>query len=85
MRTTGTGASRIAPQVADGFSVLVSDETGGRIQIADAGTDVVWKGSGKNRIPYGVLSLSSAGTFRVVSRLDGELDTARITFGDVLI
>ena len=70
------------PQVGDGFSVLVSDQSGERLDIADPGTDVVWKSSGKNRIPYGVLSVSAPATFRVVSRLNAELDMARITFGD---
>ncbi len=70
------------PQVADGFSVMVSDEAGGRVDIAEPGTDLVWKSSGKNRIPYGVLSLASPGTFRVVSQMSAEPDKARITFGD---
>ena len=70
------------PEVGAGFSILVSDESGDRIDIADPGTDVVWKASGKNRIPYGVLSISSPGTFKVVSQLTADLDMARLTFGE---
>lgn len=70
------------PAIGDGFSVLVSDESGDRLDIADPGTDVVWKSSGKNRIPYGVLSVPAPAKVRVVSQLNAELDMARITFGD---
>lgn len=70
------------PEVADGFSVLISDEAGERVNVAEPGTELVYKASGKNRIPYGVLALSAPGTFRVVSRIDAEIDKARLTFGD---
>lgn len=69
------------PQVGAGFSVLISDESGGRVDLAEPGSELIIKAGGKNRIPYGRLSLGQAGSYRVVSQINDGVEKPRVTFG----
>ncbi|CAN5563058.1 hypothetical protein BH20ACT15_BH20ACT15_04450 [soil metagenome] len=70
------------PKVADGLSLVVSDVSGTRVDLIEPETELAWKGPGKNRVPYGTLELPSGGSFRVTTRLSGEVKAPRLTFGD---
>jgi hypothetical protein len=65
-----------------GFSMLVSDERSGeRIDLDPPEAKTTFKARGKNRIPYGLLTLPRAGRYRVESRIDADAVNPRITFG----
>lgn len=71
------------PQVANGFSMLVSDGEGDRLDLDEPETDMVYKSGGRNRIPYGTLHVPSAGTYNVISQINAAEvpPKARVTFG----
>ncbi|HEX2360385.1 MAG TPA: hypothetical protein VHH72_11280 [Solirubrobacterales bacterium] len=69
------------PEPWAGFSMLVSDErSGARIDLGPPHSEVAYKSSGKNRVPYGVLDLPHAGRYRIVSQVEPDAQSPHITF-----
>jgi hypothetical protein len=69
------------PEPWAGFSMLVSDEESGRrIDLGPPHSEVAYKSTGKNRVPYGVLDLPRAGRYRVVSKVEPDAHDPHITF-----
>lgn len=70
------------PEPARDFSVLFSEEPGGRrIDLAPPEAEATYKARGRNRIPYGVLNVPGAGRVRVKSQIHADAAEPRITFG----
>jgi hypothetical protein len=69
------------PKPWSGFSMLVSDEGGKRVDLGPPKDETVIKSGGKNVIPYGTLELPSAGRYTVKSQVDSDALEPRITFG----
>ncbi|MDP9189952.1 MAG: hypothetical protein M3O25_11965 [Actinomycetota bacterium] len=68
-------------RVGPGFSVLISDESGERVDLREPGSETIYKSGGKNRIPYGCVSLPEAGRYRVASQIDSGVEKPLVTFG----
>lgn len=69
-------------QVAPGFSVAVNDGSGSPLEIAAPASDTIIKSGGRNRIPYGRLTVPRPGRYRVSTEVHMAAEQPRVTFGE---
>lgn len=71
-----------APEIGDGFSVVVSEaESGRRVDLADPPSSTPTKISGKSRIPYAQLTLTEPGSYRITAQVNAGVERPHLTIG----
>ena len=70
------------PEVDSSFSLLISDPEGNRVDLAEPGSEIIYKAGGKNRIPYGRLELPRAGSYNVTGQINEGVIKPAVTFGE---